>query len=71
VFPKRGQVWSYRDRGRFLALIWGIPLIPLLGIGVYFVASESNWGILLITLLAIVGWALYFFSSERSHRGEP
>ncbi len=71
MFPKRGQVWTYRERGRFLAFIWAVPLIPMLTIGIYFVAAQSNWLLLVVALVALAGWALFIFSSERAHRDEP
>lgn len=71
MFPKRGQVWTYRERGRFLSFVWGLPLVPMIAIGIYFGVTQSNWSLLLIALVAVVGLALFLFSSERSHRGEP
>lgn len=71
MFPKKGQAWTYRERGRFLTLLWGIPIIPLWVFSIYLAVTESNWLVLIATFLTTVGLAMFFFSSERSHRGEP
>jgi membrane protein YdbS with pleckstrin-like domain len=71
MFPKKGQVWTYRERGRFLSLLWMIPIIAILIAGIYFVSTDSNWLLLILGIVALAGLAMFIFSSERSHRGEP
>ncbi len=71
MFPKRGQVWTYRERGRFISLIWVIPVVFFLAAGLYFAFAESQWLLLIIALLMVGFLGLFFFSSERKHRGEP
>ncbi|ALE06214.1 hypothetical protein AL755_13300 [Arthrobacter sp. ERGS1:01] len=71
MFPKKGQIWTYRERGRFLSVLWGIPLIVLLIFGIYLAAAKSNWLVLIVSFIGIVGLAMFFFSNDRSHRGEP
>lgn len=71
MFPKKGRVRTRRERGRFLSLIWGMLLIPLFIFGIYSAATEQNLRLLLLTIGATIALAVFFFSSERSHRGEP
>ena len=71
MFPKRGQVWTYRERGRFLTFMLGIPLVLMLVAGIYFMITESNWTLILVTILGLMFLAMFLFDSERKHRGEP
>jgi hypothetical protein len=71
MFPKKGKVWTYRERGRALSLVWGIPLILLMIAGVYFAVTASNWSLFILAALGLVFLAMFLISSERGHRGEP
>lgn len=71
MFPRRGQVWTYRERGRFLTFVWGSPLIIMLIFGIYLIITESNWLLALVTIGALAFLALFAYSNERNHRGEP
>lgn len=71
MFPKKGRVWTYRERGRTLSLVWGIPLVLLLIAGIYFVIAASNWSLVIIAGLGLGFLVLFLLSSERTHRGEP
>jgi hypothetical protein len=71
MFPKKGRIWTYRERGRTLALFWGLSFIGMLIIGIYFVFTQSNWILVILALLGLGFVAMFFFSSEREHRGEP
>lgn len=71
MFAKRGQVWTYRERGRFLALTWGAPILVMLVVGAYFAVIGTTWMLLGLAVLALLGWVWFIFDSERRHRGEP
>lgn len=71
MFPKKGQIWTYRERARTLALFGGLASIGMLLAGIYFVFTQSNWIVVILGLLALGSVAIYFFSSEREHRDEP
>ncbi|MFJ5698724.1 hypothetical protein [Arthrobacter sp. NPDC093139] len=71
MFPKKGRIWTYRERARTLALFWGLSSIGMLIIGIYFVFTQSNWIVVILALLSLGFVAMYFFSSEREHRDEP
>lgn len=71
MFPKKGQVWTYRERARTLTLFWGLGFVSMLIAGIYFVITESNWILVILALLGLGFVAMFFLSSEREHRGEP
>ncbi|GAB3555865.1 hypothetical protein GCM10027404_33300 [Arthrobacter tumbae] len=71
MLPKKGQVWTYRERSRLLSLIRGSGSIVLVAFGIYFGVTGETWGILIFALIALAGFALFFFSNERKYRGEP
>ena len=71
MFPKKGRIWTYRERGRTLAFIGTIIFVLLLIAGIYFVVTKSNWILVILSLLGLGFVALFFIGSERGHRGEP
>ncbi|MFJ5696597.1 hypothetical protein [Arthrobacter sp. NPDC093139] len=71
MFPKKGQIWTYRERARTLAFFWGLSFICMLIAGIYFVFTQSNWILVILALLGLGSVAMFFFSSEREHRDEP
>lgn len=71
MLPKKGQVWTYRERGRSLGLVYGIAAVVFLGIGLYFGIATSNWLLFLIALGIAAFAGLYVYANERDHRGEP
>jgi CHASE2 domain-containing sensor protein len=71
MFPKKGQVWTYRERGRTLSLSWALGFIGMLLAGIYFLFTQSNWILVILALLGLGFVAMFFFSSEHEHRDEP
>lgn len=67
IFPKKGQIWTYKERARFFTLVGSLPLLYFLGIGIF----SGLWQIILITALGLLGLALYWIGAERWFRGEP
>jgi hypothetical protein len=71
MFPKKGQVWTYRERTRFLAFTWCLPIMGFVALGIYIGMTRANWLVLILSVVALGFLALYFFSNERKYRGEP
>jgi CHASE2 domain-containing sensor protein len=71
MFPKKGKVWTYRERARSLSLVWSLGFIGMLIIGIYFAFTASNWIVVILALLGLGFVAIFFFGSEREHRDEP
>jgi fatty acid desaturase len=71
VFPKKGQVWTNRERGRSLRLMYGIAAVVCLVIGVYLGVAQSNWLVLIVAVVTAAAAGLYVYANERDHRGEP
>lgn len=64
MFPKKGKVWTYRERGRTLTLIWGIPIALLLAAGIYFAIAESNWSLIVVAVLAFIFLMIFYFAKR-------
>lgn len=67
IFPKRGQVWTYKERARFYALCGSLPLLGFLGIGIFY----GLWQIILLAVLGLAGASLIWLDAERKYRDEP
>ncbi|MFB0834260.1 hypothetical protein ACX8Z9_14535 [Arthrobacter halodurans] len=68
MLPKRGQQWSYLDRGRTLAVSWGLTLIGGLAFGVYLLITRGDWLMVVLSLAGAGFLALYVRENEREHR---
>lgn len=66
-FPKRGTVWTYKERARFFASVGSLPILFFLAFGIY----VGSWPIILVALAGLAGASLMLLSSERKHRDEP
>lgn len=71
MFPKKGQVWTNRERGRSIGLVYGIAAVVCLAIGVYLGVTQSNWLVLVIAAITAAAAGLYVYANERDHRDEP
>lgn len=67
VLPKKGRVWTYKERARFWALIGSLPVVFFLVFGIY----RGSWPIVLVALLALAGASMMLIASERKYRDEP
>lgn len=70
-FPKRGQIWTYRDRGRTHSLISLFVVVAIVAAGIFFLVSQGNWIVLIIGLVMIPALGLFYFSNEKEHRDNP
>lgn len=71
MFPKRGQVWTYRERGRTFSLIWAIAAVVMLAIGIYFAVIGTTWLLLALAIGVAACGVVVFVSNEREHRDGP
>lgn len=71
MFPKKGQVWTYRERGRAFSLWMATPLLGGLIWGIVLAVTEGQWFVLALATLGLAGVALFLIDHERRHRGEP
>lgn len=66
--PKRGQQWSYLDRGRTFAVAMGLSALWVLAGGVYLVIIRGDWLVLVLGLVAAAGAGLLAWENERKNR---
>ena len=71
LFPKRGQVWTYRERTRLVTLVWALPLLGGIGFGIYLVLARGEWLVLICSVIGIIAIGVVLLESERHRRGEP
>lgn len=71
MFPKKGQTWSYRDRGRTLAFLWAMTAVGGIAAGIYLLITRGEWIVLIAGVVALIATAVYARENEREHRGEP
>lgn len=71
MLPKRGQIWTYRDRGRTDSFFSLITVIAILAAGIFFLVTQGNWALLIIGLIMIPALALFYFSNEKEHEDNP
>lgn len=71
MVPKKGQVWSDRERGRRLAFSMGLILIAMLIAGVYLALTKENWIVIIIAIGSTISVTGFYFRNEHSHRDEP
>jgi hypothetical protein len=64
VFPKKGQVWTYRERSRFLAITSALPLLIFLILGIY----NSYMPLIVISSLGLIAVIGRLVSTERWFR---
>ncbi|WP_133159152.1 hypothetical protein [Arthrobacter glacialis] len=69
--PEKRPVVTYRERGRFSALIMGIIAIAMLIAGIYFGVTEGKWLVLLIAAGVTILVVFFYFHNEKVHRGDP
>jgi hypothetical protein len=67
IFPKKGQVWTYKERAKFLALAGAVPGVIFLALGVV----NGAWPIIAVAVMALLGSAMIWLGAERKHRDEP
>lgn len=71
MFPKKGQVWTHKERGRLWGLVLGIAAIVSWIFAVIVFVTTSNWLILLLAVVMTGCAIVYAISNERRYRGEP
>lgn len=71
MFPKKGQVWTYRDRTKTLGVLWSIPVILGLTLGTYIGVTEGDWLVFGAAILALVGVVTFVMSNLRHYRNDP
>ncbi|MBG6192462.1 hypothetical protein IWX64_003434 [Arthrobacter sp. CAN_A212] len=71
VFPKRGQVWTYRERTRFLSFMWTIPALGFTILGLYLGVTDGSWTVLVLAVVLLGFIGSFFAINERKYRGEP
>lgn len=64
--PKRGEIWTYKERARFFAVTGSLPLFVFLVLGIVF----AVWPIILVALLGLVGALMIWISAEHKFRNE-
>ena len=67
IFPKRGQVWTQKERARLYSLVSSIPLVVFLIIGIV----NSYMPMILVAAVGLVGVLMIWLGAERGRRGEP
>lgn len=67
ILPRKGQVWTYKERARFFALGGAVPGVILLVLGL----AGGMWAIIAVAGMALVGSVLIWVGAERKHRDEP
>jgi hypothetical protein len=65
--PKRGQIWTTRERTRFLAVGWGIPLLAGLIFGIF----TGHTMVIVAGVLGVICTIGYVITNERKLRDEP
>jgi 4-hydroxybenzoate polyprenyltransferase len=71
MFPKKGQIWTYRQRGRLFSLWLALPVLVGIVWGTFLAATEGDWFILALSVVGLAGAAVFLIDHERRHRGEP
>lgn len=67
IFPRRGQVWTYKERTRFNGLMGGVVgLFPLV-IGIVFL----SWPLILIGSVIVASSVMIWVMGDRKYRDEP
>jgi hypothetical protein len=67
IFPKKGQVWTQKERARAYALASSLPLLVFLTIGIV----NGFMPMILVAALGLVGALMIWLGAERDRRGEP
>ncbi|MDP9999023.1 hypothetical protein J2W15_002526 [Pseudarthrobacter sulfonivorans] len=67
IFPKKGQVWTYKEGAKFFALSGAVPGVLFMVIGI----ATGIWLIIAVAGMAMVGSALIWVGAERKHGDEP
>lgn len=67
IFPKKGQVWTQKERARAYALTSSLPLLVFLTIGIV----NGFMPMILVAALGLVGALMIWLGAERDRRGEP
>ena len=67
IFPKRGQVWTQKERARLYSLTSSIPLVVFLIIG----TVNSYMPMILVAAVGLVGALMIWLGAERDRRREP
>lgn len=71
MFHKKGQVPTYKQRGRLWGVGLGIAAIWVWIMGIILVIKTSNWLIILAAVVITALVVIFFISNERRYRGEP
>jgi hypothetical protein len=67
ILPKRGEIWTYKERAKFFALAGSTPLIVFLVIGI----ALGIWPIILVSVIGLLGAWMIWLGAERKFRDEP
>jgi hypothetical protein len=67
IFPKKGRVWTQKERARTYALASSLPLLVFLTIGIV----NGFMPMILVAVLGLVGALMIWLGAERDRRGEP
>lgn len=68
LLPKRGQQWSYLDRGRTFSVGWALTSLWFLAVGVYVVATRGEWLLLGLGVACLALSGLFAWENERQNR---
>jgi hypothetical protein len=68
MLPKRGQQWSYLDRGRTLAVSSALPVLGGIAVGIYVLITKGDWILLVLGLVALALVGLLAWENERHNR---
>lgn len=67
LFPRKGEVWTYKERTRLNALLGCIPGLVAIVLGIMW----SSWIMGLVGLVIVACSAVIWVLGERKYRGEP
>lgn len=67
ILPKKGQVWTYKERGKWWAVTGSVPILVFLVIGIYY----GIWQIILFAVLGLLASAWLWIATVRKYRDEP
>lgn len=68
MLPKRGQQWSYLDRGRTFSAAWALISLGFMAFGVYLLATRGNWVFLMLSVICLGLSGLLAWENERKNR---